>query len=145
MSWGLVYSKGVVTRFLLVDNATRGDIAVYKIDQKESEFNKSRPKGQKHLLTSVPQYPGSQPTYYTYDAGTKTALEISRSRASAHSVAEHLSAKLEGKGWKSSGAETSGMKIYMKGRNTVYLGVTTSDANESIITRVHKKSSVSGP
>lgn len=137
MAWALATDGKRLYRYLIQPRSNRAHwIACF-----ESDVRTAPPPGTKptrHQLRDLPVPAGARPSFYSYDAGNKAAVEISEVAASPEGVLLGLSKQLERAGWKPSPVNTGGFRMFAKGNSIAFLGAHRGKDGVTRILRLHK-------
>jgi hypothetical protein len=139
MGWGAGRDKDQALRYFIQQGNGPQRTMVYQITQSLEAYKRSLGKPVKSRMDTVPDFPGSKPTYYMKDYGTEMALEISTTSSAPDAIARFYDAALEAKGWKAPLKQQQAMRIYLKGESMILISAHPGADGHSRLTRVFKK------
>jgi hypothetical protein len=146
---GLVVSGRQATRLLVsrVDELNSKCI-VFTIKQDIEDYRLSTHAPTHHLISEIPAFANSTPTFYMKDESTHMQLAVSSSSSSPTAVHMELSASLASNGWQpafplSAARDTPGLMLYMRDREVCCIAVNSSPGlMGTSITMLHKEPAV---
>jgi hypothetical protein len=137
MAWAIAMQNNRLIRYL-IQPTLNGD---YWIAAFESDARTAPPPGTKppqHQLRDLPAPLGGIPSFYSYDAGNQTAVEISEVAASPEGALISMSQQLESAGWAPSPINTGGFRMFAKGNEVAFLGAHQGKDGITRLLRLHK-------
>jgi hypothetical protein len=141
-------SEGRHLRFILLQPSSRVQTLVFKIEQSAEEHRASGQPPTGHLLTEVPPFPGSVPSFYMLDDSTSTAIAIASTTAAAGEVHDFYRSRLAAEGWQpalpgTAGPTAGGAVVYLRGPEICCCYADTGrDGGATRITLLHKRQGV---
>ncbi|MCX7590783.1 MAG: hypothetical protein N2255_04060 [Kiritimatiellae bacterium] len=153
MAVGTFLDDRVGIRMLVISPGDAVRTLVLKLEQSPNEFLASARAPAKHLLVSVPEYPGGIPVFSATDHNTATSVAVTRVFGGTDSVRQTYEMQLLREGWKHAlaGADEGdalraalvrgqSVSVYLRGNELCCLLVQSARATgESYITVLHKK------
>jgi|GEM_PF-3667101 len=143
LACGIRTANSKVIRVLL--SPTDHGCAIFRIEQAEMEFQKSRGTQSPGLDGKTPVYPGSVHVFSLKNDDTRTSIEVCSSFDAPGSINEFFRSTLDREGWKPSAAtigEAPGMSLFRRGRNLCcFVVAQQADERVSMIVVLHKEMS----
>jgi hypothetical protein len=135
-------------RLILLRPGSRVQTLLFRIEQSAEDHRASGQPPQTHLLTEVPPFPGSLPSFYMLDASTSTSIAIAATTASAAEVHAFYRSSLAADGWQPAlpgmgPAPAPGAVVYLRGPEICCCYADTGrDGGATRITLLHKRQGV---
>lgn len=166
MGYALIDSGDTVLRLIVISLDDYRQTLVFKIEQSASEFKASIKPPDRHLMKTIPGYPGSEPVFFAKDENTRMSMAISKTQSAPAGVCDFFESRLISSGWRpalvagsalhhnktasgtgmegiSDALRGSGMAIYLKGMEICCVLVDSSEVTgENRITILHKQPGV---
>lgn len=166
MGYALIDSGDSVLRLIVISLDDYRQTLVFKLEQSASEFKASIRPPDRHLMKTIPAYPGSEPVFFAEDENTRMSMAVSKTQSAPAGVRDFFESRLTSSGWTPalvapsalhhnkivSGTATrgitdalcdSGMGVYLKGMEICCVLVDSSEGTgENRITILHKQPGV---
>ncbi|MBM4148720.1 MAG: hypothetical protein FJ224_06720 [Lentisphaerae bacterium] len=148
MAAGAAESGGRHYRFIAIRLTARHESILFCVEQTRSAFEESGKPPEKHLLTALPAYPGSSPSFFAEQKDRRTSLSVSVTPDAPGAVRSYYADRLEAAGWKPAFPATgdaggAGMTVYLRGEEVCCcMAETSPDTGETRITLLHKRRSM---
>ncbi len=139
-----IHSEHNVVRLVIINLPEAERLLAITIEQSKNAFNSSKQRPIKHLMKSIPPYPGSTPTFFAEDSNTEMQLAVSETTAVREAVWEFYRGKLEADGWTQTLSSEFGhagtMPFYIRHGEIFCLFVSEGDKpGQQRIAMLHKK------
>jgi len=144
MGFAVIAGELNVLRLLVVRLPRADTTLVFKVDQSPAEYAASAAPGS-HLLAAVPEFPGSNPSFYAEDKHTNMKVALSVASASGNAIRRFYDRRLTADGWKQAMPVNTpgdrGMAVYLKGREICCVVVSSASGGggENNVALLHKK------
>ena len=139
MAFGLLTEGHLAVRFLVIQLTNESQTLVVKIEQSADDYEKSLKPPEKHLLSQIPEFPGSKPQFYARNKDSDMQLASSSTASTAADVNTFYESLLPAAGWEKPLTNTSSLQLYMKGSAVCMVLCSQPDrTGTSTITLLHK-------
>lgn len=140
MAFGLAHTGKIYLRFLVLQLDAGSNALVFKMEQSEEEYEKSKKPPEKHLLEQAPEYPGSKPVFFARNDDTGLGIGVAETPADAGEIRRFYGARLAAAGWEKAIRGITDTDIYLKEQSVCYVMVTPASSNNvNRITLLHKR------
>jgi hypothetical protein len=141
LGWGLVLLDGKLIRLLVANTGQRNSSTVFRIEQTESEFARSRQVPARPLPGDVPVFPGSRWTQAIRNEAARSTVATATVGADANTVLRYYADVLPRAGWvagldprdQASGLYTRGAELLLVNANS------TGVRGQTVVILLHKK------
>lgn len=116
MALAVVSAEKRVIRILLFPLPRGDECLAFILDQSENDARASDAPPARHMIEEIPAYPGSVPVSYMLNEDTRSAIEVSSTRADPASVQNYYETSLSGAGWTPVLPPCGSGAIYLRGR-----------------------------
>jgi hypothetical protein len=142
VAWAVALSGGELHRYLIQPQPDLSGFWVVSMRQRISEAGRPGVPPESHQLRELPAFPQSQPSFFTHNRDTGTALEVSVTFAPPESVIHQLDAALQSDGWTPAPTNVGGMRMYFRRDHLAILSANRDNEGTTRVVRLHKEQGV---